>query len=50
MMEIQRDVHVRFIDYAKGFDKTKHKDLMGFLESIDLKGKDLCRILEPALI
>ena len=39
--ELQHDLYLCFIDYAKAFDKVKHEDLFEFLQNLDIDGKDL---------
>ena len=40
-IEVQHDLYLCFIDYAKAFDKVKHEDLFEFLQNLDIDGKDL---------
>ena len=40
-LEMQKDVHLAFIDYEKAFDNVKHDNLMEDLKLIGIKGKDL---------
>ena len=40
-IEVQHDLYLCFIDYAKAFDKVKHEDLFAFLQNLDIDGKDL---------
>ena len=40
-MEVQKDLHLCFIDYSKAFDKVKHEELFKLLENLDIDGKDL---------
>ena len=40
-IEVQKDLHLCFIDYSKAFDKVKHDRLFEILENLDIDGKDL---------
>ena len=40
-IEVQHDLYLCFIDYAKAFDIVKHEDLFEFLQNLDIDGKDL---------
>ncbi|GFN76183.1 endonuclease-reverse transcriptase [Plakobranchus ocellatus] len=40
-IEMQKDPHLCFIDYAKAFDKLKHVELFRMLETLDIDRKDL---------
>ena len=40
-IEVQHDLYLCFIDYAKAFDKVKREDLFEFLQTLDIDGKDL---------
>ncbi|GFO33601.1 RNA-directed DNA polymerase from mobile element jockey-like [Plakobranchus ocellatus] len=40
-IEMQKDLHLCFIDYFKAFDKVKHVELFRILEKLDIDGKDL---------
>lgn len=40
-IEMQRDVHLAFIDYEKAFDRVKHDILMNDLKVLGIDGKDL---------
>ncbi len=44
-IELDTDVHVCFIDYAKAFDKVHHKAMIDCLQAIGLDGKDV-RLIE----
>ena len=39
-IEVQHDMYLCFIDYAKAFDKVKHEDLFEFLQNLDIDGKE----------
>lgn len=39
-MQMQKDMCLYFIDYAKLFDKIQHKDLFKLPRKLDLFGKD----------
>ena len=43
-IEVNKDLYVCFIDYAKAFDRVKHCELIECLKSIGIDGKD-CRII-----
>ena len=40
-LEVQKDVYLCFIDYAKAFDRVKHCKILEILEELDIDGKDL---------
>ncbi|GFO33992.1 endonuclease-reverse transcriptase [Plakobranchus ocellatus] len=40
-MEMQKDLHLCFIDYSKAFDKVRHVELFRMLEKLDIDRKDL---------
>ena len=40
-IEVQHDLYLCFIDYAKAFDNVKHEDLFECLQNLDIDGKDL---------
>ena len=40
-IEMQKDLHLCFIDYTKAFDKVQHEELLGMLGKLDIHGKDL---------
>ncbi|GFO05632.1 LINE-1 reverse transcriptase [Plakobranchus ocellatus] len=40
-IEMQKDLHLCFIDYSKAFDKVRHVELFRMLEKLDIDGKDL---------
>ena len=40
-IEVQYDLYLCFIDYAKAFDKVKHEHLFEFLQNLDIDGKDV---------
>ena len=40
-IEVQKDLHLCFIDYSKAFDKVKHEELLAMLRKLDIDGKDL---------
>ncbi|GFN73707.1 retrovirus-related pol polyprotein line-1 [Plakobranchus ocellatus] len=40
-IEMQKDLHLRFIDYSKDFDKVRHVELFRMLEKLVIDGKDL---------
>ncbi|GFO12907.1 retrovirus-related pol polyprotein line-1 [Plakobranchus ocellatus] len=40
-IEIQKDLHLCFIDYSKAFDKVRNVELFRMLEKLDIDGKDL---------
>lgn len=44
-IQMQNDVHLCFIDYAKVFDKVCHKDLLELPSNLDISGKDI-RIIQ----
>lgn len=44
-IEMQRDLHLCFIDYEKAFDSVDHYTLFSFLEISGIDGKDL-RLLQ----
>ena len=43
-LEVNKDMYICFIDYAKAFDRVKHYELIECLQSIGIDGKD-CRII-----
>ena len=45
-LEVQRDVYVCFIDYAKAFDRVKHTEVIASLERAGIDGKDIRMIIE----
>ena len=40
-LEVQKDLHLCFIDYTKAFDKVKHNNIIVILEALNIDGKDL---------
>ena len=40
-VEMQKDVYICFIDYAKAFDKVQHETLYEVLQELDINGNDL---------
>ena len=40
-IEVQKEMYVCFIDYAKAFDRVKHENLVDCLQQIGLDGKDI---------
>jgi len=40
-IEMQKDIHTCFIDYAKAFDKVQHVTLFEVLQELDINGNDL---------
>ena len=40
-IEVQHDLYLCFIDYAKAFDKVKHENLFEFLQNLDIDKKPL---------
>ena len=40
-LEMQKDVFICFIDYAKAFDKVRHEKLLKTLGDLDIDGKDI---------
>ncbi|GFN98144.1 retrovirus-related pol polyprotein line-1 [Plakobranchus ocellatus] len=40
-IEMQKDLHLCFIDYSKAFDKIRYVELFRMLEKLDIDGKDL---------
>ncbi|GFO04381.1 endonuclease-reverse transcriptase [Plakobranchus ocellatus] len=40
-IEMQKDIHLCFIDYSKAFDKVRHVELFRILEKLDIDGEDL---------
>ena len=40
-IEVQKEVHMCFIDYEKAFNKVKHSDLIEILQTVNLDGKDV---------
>ena len=40
-IEIEKDLYLCFLDYAKAFDKVRHDDLLDMLQDVNLDGKDL---------
>ncbi|GFO06913.1 endonuclease-reverse transcriptase [Plakobranchus ocellatus] len=40
-IELQKDIHLFFIDYSKAFDKVRHVELFRMIEKLDIDGKDL---------
>ena len=40
-IEVQKEMYVCFIDYAKAFDRVKHENLINCLVDIGLEGKDV---------
>ena len=45
-LEVQRDIYVCFIDYAKAFDRVKHTEVIASLEKAGIDGKDVRMIIE----
>ncbi|MGX9987587.1 reverse transcriptase domain-containing protein [Soonwooa purpurea] len=44
-IQVQKKLYLCFIDYAKAFDKVRHKGLFELLSSLDIFGKDI-RVLK----
>lgn len=44
-IQMEKDVHLCFLDYAKAFEKVRNKDLFQLIENLHLFGKDR-RIME----
>ncbi|GFO02005.1 endonuclease-reverse transcriptase [Plakobranchus ocellatus] len=40
-IEMQKDLHLWFIDYSKAFDKMRHVEMFRMLDKLDNDGKDL---------
>ena len=40
-VEMQKDIYMCFIDYAKAFDKVRHRELFENLDKLDLYRKDV---------
>ena len=40
-VEMQKDIYMCFIDYAKVFDKVRHQELFEDLDKLDLYRKDV---------
>ena len=40
-IEMQKNLYLCFIDYAKAFDKVKHEQLINMLDFLEIDGKDL---------
>ncbi len=40
-IEMQKDVYICFIDYAKAFDKVQHEQLFNILQGLDINNKDI---------
>ena len=40
-VEIQKDLCICFIDYAKAFDRVKHDRLLELIARVDIDGEDL---------
>ena len=40
-VEMQKDIYMYFIDYAKAFDKVRHQELFEDLDKLDLYRKDV---------
>ena len=40
-LEVQKDLHLCFIDYTKAFDKVRHDKIIDMLEVLNIDGKDL---------
>ncbi|GFO14926.1 RNA-directed DNA polymerase from mobile element jockey-like [Plakobranchus ocellatus] len=40
-IEMQKDLHLCFIDYSRAFDKVRHVELLRVLGKLDIDGKDL---------
>ena len=40
-VEMQKDIYMCFIDYAKAFDKVRHQELFEDLDKLDLYRKDV---------
>ena len=45
-LEVQRDIYVCFIDYAKAFGLVKHTEVLASLEKAGIDGKDIRIIIE----
>ena len=45
-MEMQKDLYVYFIDYAKAFDRVKHSEMIEDLARTGVDGKDIRIITE----
>lgn len=41
MLEKQRYVFLRFVDYEKAFDKARHEELMTLLKELHVDGKEM---------
>ena len=41
VIEMQKNLYLCFIDYAKAFDKVKHEQLINMLDFLDIDDKDL---------
>ena len=39
-LEMQKDIYLCYIDFAKAFDRVKHEDMIEMLEEINIDGKD----------
>lgn len=48
MLIINRDMHVCLIDYTKGFNKVRRKDIIRILKTLNNDGKDM-RIIKKLL-
>ena len=40
-IEVNKDLHLCFIDYTKAFDKVRHVNMIRMLEDLQIDGKDL---------
>ena len=38
-IEMQKDIYICFIDFAKAFDKVKHVQLLDMRQDLDIDGK-----------
>ena len=41
VMEVQKEVHLCFIDYTKAFDRVRHDEIITQLTKLKIDGKDL---------
>ena len=40
-LEVNKDLHVCFIDYTKAFDRVRHEEIITILQQLNIDGKDL---------
>ena len=40
-VEVKRDLCVCFPDYAKAFDKVRHKEMLELLQTLNIDGNDI---------